>query len=86
MEKLKVFMQKNKVSAKIQCEDLAVALMHFQNGALGTIEATTATRPNDLEGSISILGTKGSVLIKGFSANKVENWNFELKKNNNFQL
>lgn len=79
-----VYAKKNKVSAKIQCEDLAVALMHFKNGALGTIEATTATRPNDLEGSISILGTKGSVLIKGFSANKVENWNFELKKNNNF--
>jgi UDP-N-acetyl-2-amino-2-deoxyglucuronate dehydrogenase len=79
-----VYAKKNKVSAKIQCEDLAVALMHFKNGALGTIEATTATRPNDLEGSISILGTKGSVLIKGFSANKVENWNFELQKNNNF--
>tara|TARA_B110000971_G_C19982412_1_gene487991 strand:+ start:465 stop:1538 length:1074 start_codon:yes stop_codon:yes gene_type:complete len=77
-----VYGKKNNISAKIQCEDLAVALIHFKNGALGTLEATTAVRPTDLEGSISILGTKGSVIIKGFSANKIENWNFKLNKNN----
>ena len=41
------------------------------------IEATTATRPKDLEGSLSILGEKGSVVIGGFAVNKLETWQFE---------
>ena len=43
---------------------------------MGLIEATTATRPNDLEGSLSILGEKGSVEIGGFAANEMKVWNF----------
>ena len=50
----------------IEAEDTAVATLRFKNGALGIIEATTATRPKDLEGSVSILGEKGSVEIGGF--------------------
>src|SRR5207253_3813000 len=49
--------------AKIEAEDTAVAILHFRNGALGVIEATTATRPKDLEGSLSVLGEKGSVVV-----------------------
>lgn len=64
----------------IETEDTAVAVLKFRNGALGVIEATTATRPKDLEGSISILGEKGNVEIGGFAANKIINWNFEDKK------
>ncbi len=62
---------------KIECEDTGVAIIRFANGALGVLEATTATRPKDLEGSISILGEKGSVVIGGFFMNKLETWNFE---------
>src|SRR5687767_10165020 len=36
----------------IEAEDTAVATLRFRNGALGVIEATSATRPNDLEGSL----------------------------------
>ena len=39
--------------AKIEAEDTAVATLKFRNGALGIIEATTAVRPTDLEGSLS---------------------------------
>lgn len=60
----------------IETEDTAVALIKFKNGALGIIEATTATRPKDLEGSISILGEKGSVEIGGFFMNELKTWNF----------
>ena len=38
--------------AKIEAEDTAVATLKFRNGALGIIEATTAARPTDLEGSL----------------------------------
>jgi predicted dehydrogenase len=60
----------------IEAEDTAVVILRFRNGALGCIEATTAVRPKDLEGSISILGEKGSVEIGGFAVNEMKVWNF----------
>jgi UDP-N-acetyl-2-amino-2-deoxyglucuronate dehydrogenase len=61
----------------IETEDTGGALIKFKSGALGIIEITTATRPKDLEGSVSILGEKGSVEVGGFFANKLKIWNFE---------
>lgn len=61
---------------KIETEDTAVATLKFRNGALGIIEATTAVRPKDLEGSLSILGEKGTVEIAGFAVNQIRHWNF----------
>jgi len=60
----------------IEAEDTAVVSVKFKNGALGIIEATTATRPKDLEGSISILGENGSVEIGGFAVNEIKVWQF----------
>jgi len=64
----------------IECEDTGVAVLRFASGALGVLEATTASRPKDLEGSISILGEKGSVVIGGFFMNQLETWAFEDKQ------
>jgi len=55
----------------IEAEDTSVSVLKFKSGALGVIEASTAIRPNDLEGSISILGTKGSIEIGGFAMNEI---------------
>lgn len=60
----------------IEAEDTAVATLKFENGALGIIEATGATRPKDLEGSLSLLGSGGSVVIGGFAVNEITAWNF----------
>lgn len=60
----------------IEAEDTAVATLRFTNGSLGVIEATTATRPRDLEGSISILGENGTVEIGGFAVNEMRVWQF----------
>jgi predicted dehydrogenase len=62
--------------ARIVAEDTAVATLKFRNGALGIIEATTASRPRDLEGSLSILGEKGTVEIAGFAVNQIRHWSF----------
>lgn len=62
--------------AEIEAEDTAVVILKFASGALGVIEATTAVRPRDLEGSISVLGEKGSVEIGGFAVNQMKVWNF----------
>ena len=56
----------------IEVEDTACVLLKFKSGAFGIVEATTATRPQDLEGSLSILGEKGSVVIEGFAVNKIK--------------
>ncbi len=61
---------------KIETEDTAIATLKFRNGALGIIEATTAVRPKDLEGSLSILGEKGAVEIAGFAVNQIRHWRF----------
>ncbi|GGI29170.1 Gfo/Idh/MocA family protein [Bradyrhizobium guangdongense] len=61
---------------KIETEDTAVATLKFRNGALGIIEATTAARPADLEGSLSILGEKGMVEVGGFAMNHIRHWRF----------
>jgi len=75
-EPVSVFAMASKALAQIEAEDTATVLLRFKSGALGIIEATTAIRPLDLEGSISILGEGGSVVIEGFAVNKMKTWNF----------
>ena len=60
----------------IEAEDTAIATLKFRSGALGVIEATNATRPRDLEGSLSILGSAGTVVIGGFAVNRIDAWQF----------
>lgn len=71
-----VFAVSTTALVEIEAEDTAVVTLRFRNGALGIIEATTAARPKDLEGSISILGEKGAVEIAGFAVNQMRTWNF----------
>jgi predicted dehydrogenase len=63
---------------QIEAEDTAVATLRFRNGALGVVEATGATRPKDLEGSLSLLGSGGTIEIGGFAVNQIRHWNFVL--------
>lgn len=71
-----VFAKSKRALADIEAEDTAVVILKFRNGALGVIEATTAVRPKDLEGSISILGETGSVEVGGFAVNEMKTWVF----------
>ena len=71
-----VFAKSATALVDIEAEDTAIVTLKFKNGALGIIEATTAIRPKDLEGSISILGETGAVEIGGFAVNEMKHWNF----------
>lgn len=71
-----VFAKATTALVNIEAEDTAVVMVRFTSGALGIIEATTAARPKDLEGSISVLGENGTVEIGGFAVNKMKVWNF----------
>jgi len=81
-----VFAKSTTALVDIEAEDTGVAIIKFQSGALGIIEATTATRPKDLEGSLSILGEKGTVEIGGFAVNEMKVWNFTVSKPDDAQV
>lgn len=61
---------------KIEAEDSGVASLKFRNGALGSINATVLTYPKNLEGSLTIIGEKGTVKVGGMAVNKIEHWDF----------
>jgi len=60
----------------IEVEDTALAMIRFASGALGAYEATVAARPESMEGSLSILGETGSVVIGGQAVNQMQHWKF----------
>ncbi|WP_346355408.1 Gfo/Idh/MocA family oxidoreductase [Azotosporobacter soli] len=61
---------------KIEGEDVATAVLKFKSGALGLIEATTTVFPTNLEETLNIFGSDGTVVLGGIAVNKVEAWRF----------
>lgn len=60
----------------IEAEDTGVMSVRLRHGGLGSINVTMLTYPQNLEGSITILGEKGTVKIGGTAVNKIEHWQF----------
>tara|TARA_B100000242_G_scaffold294385_1_gene277019 strand:+ start:8217 stop:9326 length:1110 start_codon:yes stop_codon:yes gene_type:complete len=64
------------VGRTIEVENNAAIQMKFMNGAIGTMAVSMNAFPKNLEGSITILGEKGSVRIGGTAVNKIDFWEF----------
>ena len=60
----------------IEAEDLGVALVHFANGGYGIIEGTTNIYPKNLEETLYLFGSEGTVKAGGKSVNIIEEWAF----------
>lgn len=60
----------------IEVEDTGVMNIRWRNGALGSMAVTMCTYPKNLEGSITILGEKGTVRIGGVAVNEILEWQF----------
>lgn len=60
----------------IEAEDTGVVNIKWRNGALGSMAVTMLTFPKNLEGSITILGERGSVRIGGVAVNEIQTWDF----------
>jgi UDP-N-acetyl-2-amino-2-deoxyglucuronate dehydrogenase len=62
---------------KIEAEDSGVAAIRWRSGAMGTLNVSMLTYPKNLEGSITILGEKGTARIGGVAVNEIQEWQFE---------
>ena len=59
-----------------ECEDVGMAVIRFQNGALGTVEGTANVYPRDMEETLSLFGERGTVSLGGGSVNRIDRWMF----------
>lgn len=64
------------LARKTEAEDTGSAVVKFKSGAIGSINVTMLTYPKNFEGSVTILGEKGTVKIGGVAINKIEQWDF----------
>jgi UDP-N-acetyl-2-amino-2-deoxyglucuronate dehydrogenase len=60
----------------IEVEDTGVISVEWRSGALGSMNVTMLTYPKNLEGSITILGEKGTVRVGGVAVNEIQHWEF----------
>ena len=60
----------------IQVEDSGVAAIRWRSGTMGTLNVTMLTYPKNFEGSITILGEKGTVRVGGVAVNEIQHWEF----------
>lgn len=61
----------------IEVEDTGVLNLRWRNGALGSMSVTMLTYPKNMEGSITILGEKGTVRVGGVAVNDIQRWEFD---------
>lgn len=61
----------------IEVEDTAVMNIRWRSGALGSMSVTMLTYPKNLEGSITILGERGTVRVGGIAVNEIQHWEFD---------
>ncbi len=59
---------------KMESEDVGVAVLRFRSGALATVEGSTLTWPQNLEGSVALFGERGSVEVGGTALSRITLW------------
>lgn len=79
------------LARNIDVEDSGVVALKWRNGALGTMNVSMLTYPKNLEGSITIIGERGTARIGGVAVNEIQVWDFmdkqtddDLVKNANY--
>ncbi|MDC1036179.1 Gfo/Idh/MocA family oxidoreductase [Alphaproteobacteria bacterium] len=70
----------------IEVEDTGVLNIKWRSGALGSMSVTMLTYPKNIEGSIMILGEKGTVRIGGVAVNDIQLWQFDEAKDYDQQI
>ena len=60
----------------IEVEDTATLNVRWRSGAMGSMNVTMLTYPKNLEGSITIIGEKGTARVGGVAVNEIQLWDF----------
>ena len=60
----------------IEAEDSGVMSLRLRSGGLASINVTMLTHGQNLEGSITVLGERGTVRVGGVAVNRIEHWQF----------
>ncbi|MDO9071990.1 MAG: Gfo/Idh/MocA family oxidoreductase [Rubrivivax sp.] len=61
----------------IEAEDTGVMSLRLRKGGLASINVTMLTYGKNFEGSITILGERGTVRIGGVAVNQIQHWEFD---------
>ena len=61
----------------IEAEDTGAAVVRFKSGAIGTLNVTMLVYPKNLEGSITMMGLRGTARVGGIALNRIEQWDFD---------
>jgi UDP-N-acetyl-2-amino-2-deoxyglucuronate dehydrogenase len=64
------------LAREIEAEDTGVMSLRLRKGGLASINVTMLTYGKNLEGSITILGERGTVRVGGVAVNRIEHWEF----------
>lgn len=67
------------LARNIETEDTGVLNVRWRSGALGSVNVTMLVHSQNLEGSITVIGEKGTVRIGGVAVNEIEHWEFQDK-------
>ena len=71
-----VFAKLATLARNIETEDTGSVICEWENKAISNFNVTMLTYPKNYEGSITILGEKGTVCIGGAGMNQIEHWQF----------
>lgn len=71
---------------KIDAEDTGVISLKWRSGAMGSMNVTMLAYPKNFEGSITILGEKGTVRVGGVAVNEIQHWEFAEPDEDDMQL
>jgi UDP-N-acetyl-2-amino-2-deoxyglucuronate dehydrogenase len=61
----------------IEAEDSGVMSLRLRSGGMASINVTMLTHGRNFEGSITVLGERGTVRVGGVAVNRIEHWEFE---------
>ena len=90
IEKINCF--SSTLDRKIEVEDTATVNLRWKSGALGSLNVTMLVHDKNYEGSITVIGEKGTIKISGQALNEIETWKIngkDLSKqfmNNNYEI
>ena len=60
----------------IEAEDTGVMSLRLRRGGLASINVTMLTHGKNFEGSLTLLGERGTVRVGGVAVNQIQHWEF----------